>query len=303
MKKYVVITGASTGIGYGCVAELIKHDYHVFGSVRKEADAQRLQQDFGENYTPLLFDVTDSVAIHAAAQQVTELIGDEATLCGLVNNAGIAVPGPILHLPLDEFRHQFEVNLFGLIDVTQAFLPLLGTRKNIAHPPGRIVNISSINGTLANPFLSPYVASKHALEGFSKSLRQELMLYGIEVVVVAPGVVQTPIWDKADEVEITPYLETDYATALQKMKRMLTGISKRGMSADRISHTVRTALESQRPKTLYRLPGNWLLSWILPYWDSKERVHRKLDSLVGPFYNGKVCQKILNRNFLNINIK
>ena len=270
MKKNVVITGASTGIGYSCTSELIEHGYHVFGTVRTEADAERLQHDFGKSYTPLLVDVTDSTTIHAATQQVSaELdrrLGDNAGLWGLVNNAGIAVPGPVLHLPLDEFRRQFEVNFFGLIDVTQAFLPLLGARKNRTHPPGRIVNISSTNGTLANPFLSPYIASKHALEGFSKSLRQELILYGIEVAVVAPGVVRTPIWDKADEVDITPYLETDYAKTLQKMKRMLTGISKRGMSVDRISHTVRMALESQRPKTLYRLPGNWLLSWILPYW-------------------------------------
>jgi len=265
MTKYVVITGASTGIGYASAAELIQHGYHVFGSVRKEEDAQRLQQDFGERYTPLLFDVTDSTAIRAAAEQVQEIVGHTG-LAGLVNNAGIAVPGPISHLPLDEFRYQFEVNLFGLIDVTQSFLPLLGASFDAPHPPGRIINISSVSGELAYPFLSPYIASKHALNGFSKSLRQELIPYGIEVIVIAPGSVRTPIWDKAEQVDTTPYQETDYAPVLQKMQKMMTHLGKQGMAVEKISSAVRAALESPRPKTLHRLPDNWLLGWTLPYW-------------------------------------
>lgn len=265
MIKYVVITGASTGIGYASTAELIEHGYHVFGSVRKEEDAQRLQQDFGERYTPLLFDVTDSAAIRAAAEQVQTIVGERG-LAGLVNNAGIAVPGPIAHIPLEEFRYQFDVNLFGLIDVTQNFLPLLGASADTPHPPGRIINISSVSGELAYPFISPYIASKHALNGFTKSLRQELMPYGIEVIVIAPGQVRTPIWDKAEQVDTTPYQETDYAPVLQNMQKMIIQQGKQGMPVEKISNAVRTALESTRPKTYYRYPDNWLLGWTLPYW-------------------------------------
>jgi NAD(P)-dependent dehydrogenase (short-subunit alcohol dehydrogenase family) len=141
--KYVVITGASTGIGYDGARYLIERGWHVFGSVRKQADAERVLAELGERFTPLFFDVTDEEAIKTAAQQVAETVGDVG-LWGLVNNAGIAVPGPLMHLPLDEFRRQLEVNVTGQLAVTQAFLPLLGARKEAPRPPGRIVNIISV---------------------------------------------------------------------------------------------------------------------------------------------------------------
>jgi NAD(P)-dependent dehydrogenase (short-subunit alcohol dehydrogenase family) len=219
--RYVVITGVSTGIGYAATQELIQHGYHVFGSVRKRADGERLQVTLGANFTPLYFDVTDETAIRAAAETVQRAVGDQG-LFGLVNNAGIAIGGPLLHLSIDEFRRQFEVNVFGLLLVTQAFAGLLGARTHSPHPPGRIINISSVSGRIAYPFIGPYAASKHAVEAISDSLRRELRLYGVDVIVIEPGAVRTPIWDKLEQVETSRYVSTDYGASLAQMQQQLT---------------------------------------------------------------------------------
>src|ERR1043166_9486463 len=202
--KTVVVTGASTGIGWGSAKVLIKKGFKVFGSVRKEADGERLKKDFGANFTPLLFDITDAAAVKRGAKQVAAALGNE-TLSGLVNNAGIAVPGPLLFLDIDELLHQLEVNVIGQMIVTQAFAPLLGAGPSRQGKRGRIVMISSVGGRNASPFVGPYNASKFALEGLSEALRRELMIYGIDVIVVAPGAVATPIWDKADTVDVVRY--------------------------------------------------------------------------------------------------
>jgi NAD(P)-dependent dehydrogenase (short-subunit alcohol dehydrogenase family) len=195
--KSVVVTGASTGIGWGCVKILIGAGYRVFGSVRKQADADRLQAEFGPNFTPLIFDVTDQAAVQRGAAVVEKALGGE-TLLGLVNNAGIAVAGPLLYIGIDELRQQLEVNLIAQLTVTQAFAPLLGADTSRKGEPGRIVMMSSIGGKNAFPFMGPYSASKFGLEGLSESLRRELMVFGIDVIMIRPGAVRTPIWDKAD---------------------------------------------------------------------------------------------------------
>jgi NAD(P)-dependent dehydrogenase (short-subunit alcohol dehydrogenase family) len=264
MAKNIVITGASTGIGYAAAAELTQAGYHVFGSVRKAADAERVSAALGANFTPLLMDVTDADAIAAAAQSVQTVVGD-AGLAGLVNNAGIAVGGPLQHLPLDELRHQFEVNLFGLLAVTQAFLPLLGARKQSPHPAGRIINISSVSGIVSYPFLAPYVASKHALEGLSDSLRVELKLYGIDVILIEPGSVRTPIWDKAEQLDVARYAQSDYASTLEKLKANMLVMGRNGMPVERVAQTIRLALESPHPKARYAMPDKWLVGWVMPH--------------------------------------
>ena len=261
--KNIVITGVSTGIGHASAEALLGRGYRVFGSVRTQEDADRLQAAWGEHFTPLLFDVTDEDAIRCAAEQVTIALGD-AGLDGLVNNAGIAVPGPVLHLPVDEYRRQFEVNLFGQIAVIQAFLPLLGARKPCPYEPGRIVNISSVSGKIAYPFLSAYACSKYALEALSDSLRRELMLYGIDVIVIEPGAVSTPIWDKSDEIDTSPFEGSDYTVI---MTRMLKGMTKMGNNAqgpEAVSRAVIDALESRHPKARYALPANRMTGWWLP---------------------------------------
>src|ERR1041385_8890571 len=248
--KSVVVTGASTGIGWGCVKVLTKKGFHVFGSVRRQADADRLTAEFGERFTSLLFDITDAAAVKRGAEQVAAKIGNE-TLAGLVNNAGIAVPGPLLFVDADELRHQLDVNVIGQVSVTQSFAPLLGADRSRKGERGRIVMISSVGGRNASPFVGPYNASKFALEGLSESLRRELMLYGIDVIVVAPCAVATPIWDKADAVDVSRYDNTPYGSALAKVKDFMISKGRKGFPPEKIGQTVCVELTARKPKVRY----------------------------------------------------
>jgi NAD(P)-dependent dehydrogenase (short-subunit alcohol dehydrogenase family) len=248
--RTVVVTGVSTGIGWGCVKVLVASGFRVFGSVRKPTDADRLSKEFGARFTPLIFDVTDETAIAAAAREVETALAGE-TLFGLVNNAGIATPGPLLYLKIDDFDRQIRVNLAGPLIVTQAFAPALGADRARRGAPGRIVMISSVGGRNAPPFLGTYCASKFGLEGMSESLRRELMIYGIDVIIVAPGTVATPIWGKADAVDITPFAKTPYAPAFDWLKRYMISAGGKGLPPEKIGETVKTALTVSKPKTRY----------------------------------------------------
>jgi NAD(P)-dependent dehydrogenase (short-subunit alcohol dehydrogenase family) len=248
--QHVVVTGVSTGIGRGITRVLTQKGVHVFGSVRRQADADALTTEFGERFTPLLFDVTDEAAVRAAAEQVRVQL-DGATLLGLVNNAGIAVPGPLLDLPITGFRQQIDVNLTGPLIVTQAFAPLLGATRDFAGTPGRIVMISSVGGRVAGPFLGPYSASKFGLEGLSDTLRREMMLYGIDVVIVEPGAVATPIWDKAEALDISEFANSDYAPMLEGYKRYSIAGGRKGLPPERIGEVVNQALTVAHPRARY----------------------------------------------------
>jgi NAD(P)-dependent dehydrogenase (short-subunit alcohol dehydrogenase family) len=248
--KSVVVTGASTGIGWGCTKVLIKKGFRVFGSVRKPADAERLSKEFGANFTPLLFDVTDTAAVMDGAATVSASLGGKP-LFGLVNNAGIAVAGPLLYLDVDEFRHQLEVNVTGQLIATQAFAPLLMADTTQKAAPGRIVMMSSVGGKNASPFVGAYNASKFALEGLSESLRRELMLVGIDVIVVAPGAVATPIWDKAEEVDVSRYANTPFAASLNKLRNYMLTSGRKGLKPERLGSAVWHALTTKNPKTRY----------------------------------------------------
>jgi NAD(P)-dependent dehydrogenase (short-subunit alcohol dehydrogenase family) len=248
--KSVVVTGSSTGIGWGVSKVLISRGFRVFGSVRKAADGERLQKEFGANFVPLIFDVTDPAAVARGADQVSVSLGGE-TLSGLVNNAGIAVAGPLLYLKLDEFRQQIEVNLTGQLMVTQAFAPLLGADRSRKGEPGRIVMISSVGGKNANPFMGPYNASKFGLEGMSEALRRELMIFGIDVIIVAPGAVATPIWDKADSVDVQQYANTPYVKPLTAVKDYMLALGRKGYPPEKLGEAVHTALTVAKPKTRY----------------------------------------------------
>lgn len=246
----VVITGVSSGIGWSAAKILAGRGFRVFGSVRKAADAERLTNELGSNFVPLLFDVTDEGAVLAAARKVREALGGER-LASLVNNAGIAVAGPALELPLDDYRRQLDINVMGPVIVTRAFAPLLGTNAELKGPPGRIVMISSVAGKNGNPLTAPYSMSKHALEAFSESLRRELMLFGIDVVVIAPGAVKTPIWDKAKEVDISVYANSPYYKVLQNMRAYMLKLSETGLPVERIGELVHHVLTTPRPKVRY----------------------------------------------------
>ena len=273
--KHVVVTGVSSGIGYATAADLIEHGCHVFGSVRRQEDAARVEAELGAGLTPLLMDVTDADAVQKAAEMVAARIGDQG-LFGLVNNAGIAIGGPLMHLPMDELRRQFEVNVFGVMTVTQAFLPLLGARQDPPFPPGRIVNLSSVSGHTVYPFVGPYAASKHALEALSHALRRELILYGIDVILIVAGAVATPIWDKMDDDEAARYVDTDYAESGSQALETAARLGREGMPAARVAATILEALTSQKPKTAYLLSNNWLMGWYLP----RKIPARRLDRLI-----------------------
>ena len=228
-SRSVVVTGVSSGIGLGAVKTLTAKGIHVFGCVRKQADADRLLKEVPEKVTPLIFDVTDDAAVRAGANYVRTALNGK-TLFGLVNNAGIALPGPVLHQPLKDFRAQIEVNLIGAFTVLQAFAPVLGADRTLQCKPGRIVNITSLGGRIGSPFLSGYCAAKHGLEGLSESLRRELMLYGIDVIIIGPGAVKTPIWDKAEGAGTSLYAGTDYAAPLKKFADYLTAGGRDGLN-------------------------------------------------------------------------
>ncbi len=262
----VVITGASTGIGWATAKLLLDRGFRVFGSVRKQADADRLKREFGANFTPLLFDVTDEAAVLAAAREVRAALNGE-TLAGLVNNAGVAVAGPVLELAADEFRRQLDVNVIGPIIATQAFAPLLGSDPSVKGRRGRIVMISSVAGRSGNPLTPAYAASKHAIEGLSESLRREMMLFGIDVVIVAPGAVKTPIWGKADEVDISRYRNSPYLPALEKIRAYTRHLSEIGLPPEKIAETIAEALTSAHPKVRYQVtpdPMRHLMTSVLP---------------------------------------
>jgi NAD(P)-dependent dehydrogenase (short-subunit alcohol dehydrogenase family) len=263
-------------MGRATAAALTARGYQVFGSVRKPADAAEVQAQLGERFTPLLFDVTDEDAVRAAAEQTASQLAGQG-LAGLVNNAGMSINGPLMHIPLDQLRRQYDVNVVGLIGVTQAFLPLLGAQLPQPFPPGRIINISSLGGRIALPFLGPYTSSKHAVEGLSDSLRRELLIYGIDVIVVEPGSVRTAIWDKAETEDFSEYKDTHYYDLLQGYKKQMLAMGRAGVEPEVVGKLICTILERKRPKTRYPLPDNpifgWLLLRILP--------DRWLDRLIG----------------------
>jgi NAD(P)-dependent dehydrogenase (short-subunit alcohol dehydrogenase family) len=262
----VVITGASTGIGWATAKLLLDRGFRVFGSVRKQADADRLRREFGANFTPLLFDVTDEAAVLVAAREVRAALGGE-TLFGLVNNAGIAVAGPVLELSADEFRHQMDVNVIGPIISTQAFGPLLGSDPSLKGPKGRIVMISSVAGKNGNPLTAAYSASKFAIEGLSESLRREMMLFGIDVIIVAPGAVKTPIWSKAEEVDISAYRNSPFFPPLERIRKFMLQLGETGLPAEKIAEVIVEALTSAHPKVRYQIAPDQmrrLITAILP---------------------------------------
>lgn len=258
----VVVTGVSTGIGWGILKVLIGQGYRVFGSVRKAQDAERLTKEFGEAFVPLLFDITDEAGVQTAAQQVREQLNG-GTLFGLVNNAGVAVPAPLMHQPIEDFRKQMEINLIGQLIVTQAFLPLLGTDRSLKGNPGRVINMSSVSGKGGYPFLGAYAASKFALEGFSESLRRELMLYGIDVIIVGPGSVATPIWDKAENLDISIYSNTEYAEAIRRIYKYMIEDGRNGYPPEKVGDVVLHALTTPKPRVRYAVvPGNPIRQFI-----------------------------------------
>jgi NAD(P)-dependent dehydrogenase (short-subunit alcohol dehydrogenase family) len=262
-SKDVVVTGVSTGIGWATTKVLVSKGFRVFGSVRKQADADRLQREFGDGVVPLIMDITDTGAIHQAAQQVGSMIGDR-NLVGLVNNAGIVVSGPLLYLRPSEFRRQLDVNLISPLVVIQAFAPLLGTDKKRQGPTGRIVNISSTGAKVAIPLLGAYSSSKFGLEGMSDALRRELMLFGIDLVIIEPGTVNTAMYDKGEKEDLSEFKQTAYWDAVQNFQKFIVAEGRKGLSPERLGKAVYVALSTAKPKARYAVVPQRFKNWTLP---------------------------------------
>jgi len=243
----VVVTGASSGIGAATASMLAEAGFLVFAGVRNQPDAERAES-LGANVRAVLLDVTDSRSIEIAKRAVSQT---GVPLAGIVNNAGIAVAGPLEFLALDELRKQFEVNVIGALAITQAFLPLL--RANRA----RIVFMGSVSGRIAVPFIAPYSASKFALRAIADALRIELAAAGIYVSLIEPGSVKTPIWRKGREAQSTMQqrLGADglayYGSALEAVIRQTEREEQAGMPAERVARVVLEALTAQRPRAHY----------------------------------------------------
>jgi NAD(P)-dependent dehydrogenase (short-subunit alcohol dehydrogenase family) len=262
--KNVVVTGVSTGIGWGTTKVLVSKGFRVFGTVRKQADADRLHSEFGNDFVPILMDITDIDAVRQAAQKVGTMIGDR-NLVGLVNNAGIVISGPLLYLRPSEFRHQLEVNLISPLVVIQAFAPLLGTDSKRKGPVGRIVNISSTGAKVAIPLIGAYSASKCGLEGMSDALRQELMLFGIDVVIIEPGTVNTAMYDKGEKEDLSEFSQTEYWEAVQNFQKFIVNEARtNGLPPERLGEAIHTALSRSKPKTRYAVVPQRFKNWTLP---------------------------------------
>lgn len=259
-----VVTGVSTGIGEAIATDLVKRGWRVFGTVRRMDDADRLDNELGPSFTPLVCDVTDVDSLSRAAATVADLLAGKP-LDGLVCNAGISLPGPLLHQPLDELDRQWKVNVLGQIATVQAFGPLIGAQEDFAGRPGRIVMMSSVSGRLAWPFVGGYAASKHALEAVSHTLRRELLPFGVDVVIVGPGPIATPIWEKsAGAVEKARYQATFYGPLIDRFEREALDRSRHALPPQAVADVVHTALTAPRPKVRYTITPAPLLNWFLP---------------------------------------
>jgi NAD(P)-dependent dehydrogenase (short-subunit alcohol dehydrogenase family) len=259
----VVVTGASSGIGRACALELDRAGYQVFATVRKEKDAESLRHAASEYLTPIFMDVTDGASIAAATNTVAQAVG-EAGLAGLVNNAGVGVPGPIEHIAADDLRRQFEINVFGQVRVTHAFLPL------IRQAQGRIINIGSVVGKITMPFYGALCASKYAVEAINDALRLELYPWGIHVILVAPASIITPAVDhlvhdsEAIIRQFPPEGHQHYEQTFRNFVNATVAREKKGSPPEVVAQTVLQALTVKTPKTRYPVGEDAKILTLMP---------------------------------------
>lgn len=271
-ERFVVVTGASTGIGRATALALDREGYRVFAGVRRAQDGEALRADASPRLAALPLEVTDAESRSAAARRVAEAAGDDG-LYGLVNNAGIVVAGPVEYLDLDELRRQLEVNVVGLVAVTQAFFPLLRQAR------GRIVHIGSSGGYLAAPLMAPYAASKFAVEAIADSMRRELAGSGVAVSLIEPGAIATPIWEKGVAmgdalVKTLPERAlAQYGDGIARLRAYAANASGQSIPAERVAEAVRHALAAPRPRTRYRVGNDARLGW----WISRLLPDRAVD--------------------------
>ena len=253
MSDSVFLTGASTGIGRATALRLARHGIVVYAGVRKEADAEALVRDGGERVRPLYVEVTDRESIGSARDTVAN---SGTSLCGIVNNAGVAIAGPLEVLSIDELRRQFEINFFAPMTIAQTFLPLLRATR------GRIVNVSSIGGKFAAPLVGAYASSKFAMEAASDSMRVELRPSGVKVVLIEPGGVKTPIWSRSTAASERVFdgaseeLKTAYAEMVANMTRIAARIDANGIDSELVARAIERGLFAPYPRARYLVGGD-----------------------------------------------
>lgn len=274
-EKAVVITGVSSGIGLGTAEVMIAQGWRVFGSVRKAEDGARLRSELGDRLTPLEFDVTDEAAVMRGAETVRKALGGK-TLDGLVNNAGIAIGGPLLSMDLDDFRKQQEVNLTGVVACVKAFGPLLGVDRSLSGSPGRIVNVGSVGGTNAFPLMAPYHVSKFGLEALTDSLRRELLPFGVDASIVAAGNVSTPIWSKADRDKYASDVRPEYVKPIEAMFDQFERMAENGLTPEYVGEQICNQLTARKPKARLLVTPS-----LLTYLAMKYLPKRMIDRIVG----------------------
>ncbi len=272
--QYVLVTGVSSGIGYEITRFLIEKGYYVLGSVRKQADAERLRKAFPQQFHALIFDVCDQSAIDLAVVEVEKKLQGSGLTC-LVNNAGYVVNGPLQHLPIEQLQQQFEVNVYGVLRVIQAFLPLLGAQIPAKYPPGKIINISSVSGFVTAPFLGAYAMSKYALESMSDALRRELCIYDIDVIILEPGAIQSEIWNKAKHLDPL-FLKTDYGPILKNWNKMVENSERNVLAPIEIARTIHTVIKKKRPATRHIIAKNKFVMKLVKYVFSDRFIDKQL---------------------------
>jgi NAD(P)-dependent dehydrogenase (short-subunit alcohol dehydrogenase family) len=245
--RSVVVTGASTGLGRATVLELASAGFHVFGTVRREEDAEALRRQFPNVVTPLIMDLLDEDAVRAAG----EVIKANGPLFGLVNNAGAALPAPLETIPLEVFRRQIEINLTAQLLVTQVMLPALHRSAEVIDD-ARIIMIGSIGGRLSGPMMGGYGAAKHGLVGLSSSLRAELAPFKIKVVLIEPGAIKTPIWNRGlaigEELQArSPESNARYAKQIHRATKMSKRLASSGLDPSVPAKVILEALQSENP--------------------------------------------------------
>ncbi len=261
MKHFVFITGASTGIGLASSEYLIRAGYYVIAGVRQLQDADRLKTSLGSSLYPVILDVTNPIEVQLARKEAELIIGSDC-LVAIVNNAGIVVSGSILHVPIAQWERQFDINVIGQLRIIQAFMDLLVAGSKRSTHPSRIINMSSVSGKFASPFMGPYAASKFALEALSDSLRRELYRHDIQVVILEPGSIKTPIWEKAKDE--TQYMGDDHAWLIPFKQKVIENNLKSSLPVERVAERVLQSVRNKHVRTRYLIKSQgWKFNLIL----------------------------------------
>jgi len=260
--KNIFITGVSTGIGYDALTSLVSRGYFVIGTVRKSEDADKLKKEFGDKCIILIFDVRDVDKCTAEIKKVIPKLEKEGLFC-LINNAGIAIPGPLQHITEDEFEQQMDVNVKSVRRITNMLLPYLGTDKK--YTPGKIINISSVSGLFNSPYNGSYCISKHALESMTDVYRRELAMFCIRVSAIQPGPIKTEIWNKSKGT-LDRFKDTAYGELLSSANKMIENAEKSAFDVKVVTDIIINILQSKQPKTKYLIHRKKFLFRLLAFY-------------------------------------